>query len=188
MDRVADNYGMKYGWAGLGGAVILVVAGFYSYRAVARHHQTVQLAGLSQQYLKNEAKLPARSAWRVIDTITVPGTQARVLASTLAAEQGQVGRLLHITLTTVRVRLAQAAVTSRNPLTLAAKVAIVRRYRPKGSTQWNASGLFQFAGGTVPHLVKVTLTTNRSSSPTGPDTFNLNLWNMVPAGPLPHGS
>jgi hypothetical protein len=179
---------MKIGWAGLGAAVILIVAGVFSYRALAQQHQTTQLASLSQQYMVNAAELPAAGAWQSIRAITVPGSQARSFAQALSAAQQKTQALVHVTLSGVRVQLKSAAIISRNPLTLQAQVVIQRRFRPKGANQLDAGGTFQFANGPIPRLVEVNLTTNRSSSSTGPDGFNLNLWNMVPAGPLPHGS
>lgn len=166
----------------------MALAGFFGHRALARRHEAVVLAALGRRFLIHEAELPSPGSWRAIEGMTVPGSPARLAAKTAASPQAALQPLVHVVLKSVRVRLGDVQITQSDPLTLHAQVIIQRQFSPAGYNQLDANGTFQFTGASTPRLLAVQLTTNRSMPTGGPDAFNLNLWNLVPAGPLPHGS
>lgn len=172
----------------IGLAVLLGVIGFFVHKNVIHGQQQDTLTAVCQAYLVHEAELPNTNAIDHIRAITVPGSQARLAAAAFSQQVRAAMTVTQLTVVRAQVRLSHVTFSSGAPVRVQADVVVTRQFSPSGHSQTIATGNFLLTSLTHPRLEKVSLNTDPTHSALEPGAFNLNLWNLIPAGPLPHGS
>jgi hypothetical protein len=159
--------------------LVIGVVGYQIHYRLIHHQETLALSSLCRTYLIDAAELPAPTALANIRRITVPFSQAVLSAQSLAHAAGSDLRVRN-----ARVRVSALTFSGSHPLIMHASVVVSRIFSPRGTSRVNETTTFWVVDGKIE---AVRFNTNVSSSSEGPDAFNLNLWNQVPAAPLPHG-
>ncbi|MCY0899134.1 MAG: hypothetical protein OWU33_09410 [Firmicutes bacterium] len=167
---------------------IIAVGGaiFVGARITALHAAAVQQdSAICRAYLTNAAELPHPQALKHLEVMTVPGSQARLLSHWLAAEEGPLSPSFYVT--SAHVVLSHVQLHGSGSVTLHAEATVTRHFYPRGSNQveFYVNCLIQSAP--TPKVEGVTVNTNPITTNSSPDAFNLNLWNLLPAAPTPHG-
>lgn len=187
LGRVPHNYCMKYAVVGFAFVVVLSVVGFFGHRAVVHRQQLRAMTSLCRTYLVNEAELPRPQALKRLAALTVPGSQAILTPDWIAAQDRQGQSTTKVRVIRVKAKLSDVTVKSGHPSMLRAKITLYRQFAPKGHNLVTATGTFWISQKPL-RLERAAVNTDQTNSALGPDNFDLNLWNLAPAGPLPHGS
>lgn len=170
---------------GMSLVVILGIAGVAVARNITHRQQVQALTRVCQAYLVAQAHLPARSALKSAQRLTVPSSQARLAAQWISQNDPQ---HTHLTVRKVGVHFSDVTIQGQSPVVLHAAIVVHQTFSPRGYNRIAESGTFHLTGLSHPRLEAVSFNTDPTPSVLKPSPFTLNLWGQVPAGPLPHGS
>ncbi|PSR21572.1 MAG: hypothetical protein C7B45_10195 [Sulfobacillus acidophilus] len=178
-DKFSHNCRMKRAAIILVACLVAGILGWQLYHRLARHQETLVLTNLCRTYLVDAAELPSPAASASIKRITVPFSQAILSAQSLADSSTPNPHIRQ-----ARVHVSSLTFSGSRPLVVHASVVVSRIFSPHGTSHVSETATFWVTQGKI-EIVR--FNTNESNSSQGPDAFNLNLWNQVPAAPLPHG-
>ncbi|MCL5116210.1 MAG: hypothetical protein M1272_03565 [Firmicutes bacterium] len=167
--------------------VALAVVGFGAQHLWVRHLNERSYTALCRAFLEAEASLPSPSAVSAIKRLTAPGTEANLLAGWLKEQDQVAEQASGIQPAGAFAALSQVTYSGSKPIVLSAKFTVRRRFRPRGSNVITGRASFWINPGPHPTIEALSINTNPPNNTKNPDAFNLNLWNLVPAAPLPHG-
>lgn len=154
---------------------------------IAHRHEARNLEALCQDYLRAESQLPDPTASAVLRHITVPSTQAARLTGWLAQQDQSALKNAPFHIERSTVTLSHVQISGTDPIILTGKATVTRWFAPQGRTQVSGSVNFWITPTHQPKIEAFSLNTNPTSTPETPDHFTLNLWNLTPAAPTPHG-
>ncbi len=160
-----------------------VIAGAYHH--FSHQAQVASMEQLALRFLTAESELPNASALRRLQTLTVPGTQAALLAAWLDSHRPGAGRPLSVR--SADVWLQTPTWSHGTPSILSAQFVIVRHLSPRGQSRVTGTVNLWIRAGAHPEVEAVSVDMNPHITPETPDTYQPDLWNFVPAPALPHG-
>lgn len=171
------------------GIFIFIVGGIMVIKAIqSRHAKAEALSTLCQRFLVAEATLPQTRSEAILKTLTSSGGQASLLITWLQRQDQKAVATQHFIPTHDAVALSQVHIKGGSPTVLSAHFSITRYFSPRGSN--TSVGTVTFWINAHDHhlaVEAVSFNTDPIQTPNTPDSFNLNIWHLIPAAPLPHG-
>ena len=164
------------------------VLGWREYNASLHHRAELQASALCSQYLTDSIRLPNPSAYANLRAISLKGTQAQIAPLQIAQEGATPNTAHALRVSWAKVKISHLALTGTAPAVLQATVTIQRHFHPSGQNVETATATFWLVNQNGLKVEAATFNTSQNLNSDGPDSFDLNLWNTVPAGPLPHGN
>ncbi|MCY0879643.1 MAG: hypothetical protein OWU84_11970 [Firmicutes bacterium] len=177
---------MKRSWL-LIPAIVVVGAAL----AIGGHVEAVRAAEMREDtrlctaYLRATAELPRAAALAQLNELTAPGTQARRLGHWLASEETPIDASLRVT--RAHVALSEVQLHGFGSVTLHAEATVTRHFYPHGVSQVEFFVNCHIQSTPKPTIDSISVNTNPITTNSSPDPFTLNLWNLYPAAPTPHG-
>lgn len=160
-----------------------VIAGVYHH--FSHQAQVASMQKLALHFLTAESELPNASALHRLQALTVPGTQAALLAAWLDSHRP--GPRRPFAVRSADVWLKTATLSPGTPSILSAQFVIIRHLSPHGQSRVTGTVNLWIRSGAHPAVEAVSVDMNPHITPETPDSYQPDLWNFVPAPALPHG-
>ena len=155
------------------------------YHHFSHQAQVASMQKLALRFLTAESELPNASAMRRLKSLTVPGTQAALLATWLNNHRPNPSQALSVR--SAEVWLTGATLNHGTPSVFTAKFVILRHLWPHGYSRVTGTVNLWIRTGAYPAVEAVGIDMNPHITPETPDSYQPDLWNFVPAPALPHG-
>ena len=172
-------------WQKGAGALLAVAVIIGIYHHFSHQAQMASMEKLALRFLTAESELPNAAALHRLNSLTVPGTQAALLAAWLEDHRPDPRHPLSVR--SAEVWLTAPTLSHGNPSVLRASFVIVRHLSPRGQSRTAGTVNLWIRAGAHPAVEAVSVDMNPHISPETPDTYQPDLWNFVPAPALPHG-
>lgn len=179
---------MKRWWVYLVGVGVVIFGAIEIHHEIFQRHQVQALSKLGASYLRWEAELPSHQADMALQKITAPGTEAARLSAWILQQDRTVQSSADISSIQANVSLRDVTISGSNPVILSAQFSLSRHFYPKGQNSETGLVSFWISQGVDPVIEAVSFNTDQIQTTTSKDSFDLNIWNLIPAAPLPHGN